>query len=35
MISVIAFPSGDNLLMKTSRLPGGSRLDGSPQQVNI
>lgn len=24
MISVIAFPSGDNLLTKTSQLPGGS-----------
>lgn len=24
MISVIAFPSGDNLLTKTSRIPGGS-----------
>lgn len=24
MISVITFPSGDNLLVKTSQLPGGS-----------
>lgn len=24
MISVIVFPSGNNLLMKTSQLPGGS-----------
>lgn len=24
MISVIAFPSGDNLLTKTSQIPGGS-----------